>query len=407
MLMQIIAKKMNADHFQPEKMIATGPSATVYRGVEAATGRKVLIKALLQDHESTSPLDRGRLQALAPSLMQVRHQQIAGLLTVMPTPEGIFWIVSEYMQGMNARSFAAERKPTPADVRALAVQLMHALMVGEHLRMPHGDPKPSNLIIADHPGGGLFLQLQDWGLSLARQVHPPETLWFRAPELHAGGQPSTQSDLYTAAASLFCLATNTAPAQGSSPAEVMMGLQSFNAAHALMHFRPDLDQPLRDWLVWLMNPMPHQRPQAVAQALDMLMMSMHTGHAYMQPPPMMMPGAQTAPLMAAAPAPAPVAAPAPAAQAAPAPAPTAAPAAAPPAKPKPSAAKPAAAAPAPKKSLDGRVILAVVLNMAAIAFIGFIFWPRKAAPDEKEAKSETSAPAAATAKPNKPAAGGK
>ncbi len=86
---------------------------------------------------------------------------------------------------MNARAFAAERKPAPADVRALAVQLMHALLVGEHLRQPHGDPKPSNLIIADHPGGGLFLQVQDWGLTLARQTQPPETLWFRAPELHA------------------------------------------------------------------------------------------------------------------------------------------------------------------------------------------------------------------------------
>lgn len=377
---------MHADQFQPEKMLATGPSATVYRGVEATTGRKVLIKNLLPDAETAHPLDRARLQMLAPSLMQVRHQQIAGLLTLMPTPEGGFFIVSEYMPGMNARSFAAERRPTPADLRALAVQLMHALMVGEHLRMPHGDPKPSNIIIADHPGGGLFLQLQDWGVSLARQSHPPETLWFRAPELHAGGQPTPQSDLYTAAASLFCMATNSAPAQGNTPTEVIMGLQSFNAAHALMHLRPDIDQPLRDWLAWLMNPTPHQRPQAVAQALDMLMMSMHTGYAYMQQQaPMMMPGVQTMPLMAA---PAPAAAPAPVAVAQAAPAPAAAPAS-PAAKPKPSAAaKPAtaaavkvaaepAAAPAPKKPLDKRIVLAVVLNLIAVVVLGLIFWPRR------------------------------
>ncbi len=57
---------MYADHFQPEKIIAAGPSAKVYRGVETATGRKVLIKALLQDHETPHALDRERLQLLAP-----------------------------------------------------------------------------------------------------------------------------------------------------------------------------------------------------------------------------------------------------------------------------------------------------------------------------------------------------
>jgi hypothetical protein len=58
---------------------------------------------------------------------------------------------------------------------------MHALIVGEQLREPHGDPKPRNLIIAGHPSGGFFMQVQDWGLTRARSVQPPETLWFRAP----------------------------------------------------------------------------------------------------------------------------------------------------------------------------------------------------------------------------------
>ncbi|WP_395740498.1 serine/threonine protein kinase [Prosthecobacter sp.] len=289
------------DPFQPEKIIAAGPSAKVYRGVETMTGRKVLIKALLPDHETAHPLDRERLQQLAPALMQMRHPQIAGLIALLPEEEE-FAIVSEFMPGISARTFAAERQPTPHDLRALAMQLMHALMVGEHLRQPHGDPKPSNLIIADHPGGGLFLQVQDWGLSLARQVHPQETLWFRAPELHAGHPPTTQSDLFTAAGSLFCLATNSSPTQATEVEEILRDWHTFNAGMMLHHLRPDIDPPLRDWLGWLLNPMPHMRPQAVAQALDMLMLSMHAGYAYMpQHAPVMAPGSQTTPLVAAMP----------------------------------------------------------------------------------------------------------
>ena len=356
---------MYPDHFQPEKIIAAGPSAKVYRGMETATGRKVLIKALLHDHETTHPLDRERLQLLAPSLMQMRNPQIAGLITLLPS-EDEFAIVSEFMPGMNARAFAAQRQSSPADLRALAVQLMHALLVGEHLHQPHGDPKPSNLIIADHPGGGLFLQVQDWALSLARQAHPPETLWFRAPELHAGGQPTTQSDLFTAAGSLFCLATNTAPAQGTTVEEVMRDWQAFNASQMLSHLRPDLDLPLRDWLVWLLNLAPQQRPQSVAQALDVLMLSMHTGFIYMpQQAPAMAPGSQTTPLVAAVP-------PGP-----PKPALTVGP------KPKPiqpkTAPAPASAAPPPaaaaKKPSFSRVLVAVVLNLAALALIGVFLWP--------------------------------
>lgn len=417
---------MQTDQFHPEKLLAGGPSAKVYRGVEAATGRKVLIKALLPEHETPHALDRERLQLMAPALMQLRHPQITGLITLIPTEEE-FAIVSEFMPGMNIRAMAAERQVSAADLRALAVQFMQALMVGEHLRQPHGDPKPSNVIIADHPGGGLFLQLQDWGLSLARSVHPEETLWFRAPELHHTRVPTTQSDLFTAAASLFCLATNSAPAQGNTAEDLTQQWQAFNAAAALAHMRPDIDPPLRDWLGWLLQPSPQTRPHCVAMALDTLMMSMHTG--YMYPPlqaPQMMPGSQTTPLVAAAPGPRatpPVALP----QNPNAP------------RPKPivprsgpgagaktgglvtgggassSASKDTAvvAAAPPKKGSGKRVFVAVALNLVALVLAGFFLlpamggenWPAWIPLGTAPAQTSPPQPASSPPKAAKPAAG--
>ncbi len=285
------------DQFQPEKLLAAGPGAKIYRGVETATGRKVLIKALLADHEASHPYDRERLQLLAPALMQLRHPQIAGFITLLPTEEE-FAIVSEYMPGINARQFAAERQITAVDLRAVAVQLMQALLVGEHLRLPHGDPKPSNLLLADHPAGGVFLQIQDWGLSQAREAQPHETMWFMAPERHSGAPATSQSDLFTAAASLFVLATNTAPAQGDTPEQILAEWQTFNVV-VLHQMRPDIDPAFIEWLGWLMKLDPAQRPQSVAQALDSLMLSMHTGMIQMPPrqAPVMAAGYQTGPLV--------------------------------------------------------------------------------------------------------------
>jgi len=350
---------MPDDHFHPEKLLAGGPAAKVYRGVETATGRKVLLKVLLHEDESPNALDRERLQLLAPVLMQFRHPQIAGLITMLPT-EDEFALIYDFMPGMNVRAFANERQTSPADLRALAVQLMHALLVGEQLRQPHGDPKPSNLIIADHPSGGLFMQVQDWGLSLARSIHPTETLWFRAPELHASNTPTSQSDLFTAAASLFCLATNSAPAQGEDAADLIQQWQAFDAGPVLAHLRPDLDPPLRDWLTWLLRPDPRQRPHSVAQALEMLMPTLHSGFIYMpQQAPQMAAGTQTTPLTSAA------------HPNAPKPKPIVSKATAEAAK---AAAPPQASAPA-KKSSAGRLFVAVALNGIAIALLGGLAWP--------------------------------
>lgn len=350
-------KKMHADYFQPEKLLAVGPASKVYRGVETATGRKVLLKVLLEEHETTHPLDREKLQLLAPSLMQVRHPQIAGLITLLPR-EDEFALVYDYMPGMNARAFAAERQPSETDLRALAVQLMHALIVGEHLRQPHGDPKPSNLIIADHPGGGLFLQVQDWGLSLARTEHPPETQWFRAPELHAGGMPTLQSDLFTAAASLFCVATNAAPAQGTTVEEIMTDWSAFNVG-VIRHMRPDLDPQLCDWLAWLMNLNPQLRPHSASQALDVLMRQMHAGFTYLpQQAPVMAAGTRTAPMGSGPPRPKPMA-----------------PKRTTVAEPKSdsNAAPPVPAPPKPPRN-PKRMFAALLLNLAALFLIGTFAW---------------------------------
>lgn len=343
---------MHCDQFQPEKILAAGPSAKIYRGVETATGRKVLIKALLQDGETVCLLDRDRVQQLAPSLMQMRHPHIARLITLLPMEDELAF-VSEFMPGTNGRSFDAEHRLSPRDVRMLAVQLMHALQVGEELRQPHGDPKPSNLIIADHPGGGLFLQVQDWGLSRARQKQPPETLWFRAPELHAGGEPTMQSDLFTAAGSLFCIATNTSPTLGTTVEEIMQDWQAFDACELLDHLRPDLDEPLRDWLAWLLSLVPQQRPKSVSQALKVLMQSMPAGSTYQtKQPPVMAPGAKTTQLTSKALKPRPVLT-------------------------KTAAAPAAASLPltaVPKKPSRSRALVTVLLKIAALTVIGFFLW---------------------------------
>jgi hypothetical protein len=179
---------------------------------------------------------------------------------------------------------------------------MHALLVGEHLRQPHGDPKPSNLIIADHPGGGLFHPGAGLGPVARPQQHPPETLWFRAPELHAGGHAHERKAISSPPPRACSASPRTPhPAQGEEAADLIQQWQAFDAGPVLAHLRPDLDPPLRDWLAWLLRSDPRQRPHSVAQALEMLMPTLHSAFIYLpQQAPQMAAGTQTTPLTSAA-----------------------------------------------------------------------------------------------------------
>lgn len=268
---------MHFDAFLCETLLACGPAAKVFRGVEVATGRKVRIKVLLPETEATHPLDRERLQLLVPALLQMRHPQVSGFITLLPDEED-FALVHEFVPGMSGRWVPHQRRLAQADLLALAVQLLQAVHLGELARFPHGDLKPSNLIIADHPAGGQFLQTQDWGLSLTRQTPAPETMWFAAPERLEGAAPSIQADLFTSAASLLYLATGSFPTRAcGTEAKALQAWKRFDLRGSLAALRPDLESAVADWLGWLLQQDPAGRPSTSRHALAVLMNIVHRG----------------------------------------------------------------------------------------------------------------------------------
>ena len=161
------------------------------------------------------------------------------------------------------------RKLTKQDVRLVAMRLCSALLAGEQQRFPHGDIKPSNVVLANRGQQGLEVQIQDWGLSACREQQPQESLHFMAPERHHGHPASVQGDLFSAGATLWFLMTGESPAYGATPEEVLQTWGMFDAA-TLAQLRPDLDEHFQQWIAWLLRWQPGDRPQSVSQALDVL-----------------------------------------------------------------------------------------------------------------------------------------
>lgn len=254
------------DAYTVATRIAIGHAGVVYRAVQNATGREVILKVLAPN--SIHPLDPAAVSALMESVKRVQHPCVAEWIDASQDPDG-FLIVHEYREGIAGNLVAGQRKFEPAEGRLLAVQLLGALLAGEQAKVPHGDIKPSNIVISADPEQGLALMVLDWGLSTCREHHPLESLLFMAPERLQGESPSVSSDLFSAGATLTFLLTGCQPVHGFSAEEVLAVWQRFDPA-TIRIARPDLDDHFCNWLGWLLRLKPEDRPATVAQAREAL-----------------------------------------------------------------------------------------------------------------------------------------
>lgn len=256
------------DAFTVKERVAVGTAGIVYRAVQEDTGREVTFKVLTG--QASHPLDPAKVLALRPRLEGLRHPVIAELVDAYDDPDGFVIVTSWLGGGAGGNHFTSTHGTlSPTEARLVAMRLCGALLAGEQAGFPHGDVKPSNLILADRGPEGLVVQLQDWGLSGCRDWQPDETLQFMAPERHHGHPASVQGDLFSAAATLSSLLTGHPPVEGTNKDDCLKSWGAYDAG-VLATERPDLDAHFRQWLGWLLRWQPGDRPKTVAEALDVL-----------------------------------------------------------------------------------------------------------------------------------------
>ncbi|MFZ4768078.1 MAG: serine/threonine protein kinase, partial [Roseimicrobium sp.] len=245
-----------------------GTAGVVYCATQVATGHDVTFKVLTE--EASHPLEPARILALRWRLDALRHPVIAELVDAYEDPDGFVIATAWLADGIGGNDFPVKRGPlSKAEARLVAMRLCGALLAGEQAHFPHGDLKPSNVILADRGLAGFDVQIQDWGLSSCRESQPVETLQFMAPERHHGHPASLQGDLFSAAATLYFLLTGTRAADGDTPEELLYAWGA-RGPNALAAARPDLDAHFCQWIGWLLRWQPGDRPQSVAQALEVL-----------------------------------------------------------------------------------------------------------------------------------------
>lgn len=198
--------------------LAQGGMGAVYL-VERTDGQfhqRGALKLIRQGLASEEMVQRFRRERQI--LASLDHPNMARLLDGGATPEGLPWLVMEYVEGVPLYTWCSEHAPTLRDRLRLFLALCGSVEAAHRRLVLHRDIKPSNVLVtADGTP-----RLLDFGVAKifsAESTDAPDlttlgaplTPEYASPEQLRGGEVATSSDVYSLGVLLYELVTGARP----------------------------------------------------------------------------------------------------------------------------------------------------------------------------------------------------
>jgi serine/threonine-protein kinase len=210
--------------------LAEGGMGQVYRARHIHLDEIRIIKITKPD-----PLGEGsearRFQEEARLATLVRHPNVAALYDFSLLPDGSFYMVWEFIDGITLEQWLQRHGPMPAD-RALSVarQVLSGLSEIHTQGIVHRDLAPDNIMVREGPGGRLQAKIIDLGIAkrvAAGSLRMTGTglfvgkLKYCSPEqagaLGRGESVDARSDLYSFGAVLYEMLSGHPPFEAETP----------------------------------------------------------------------------------------------------------------------------------------------------------------------------------------------
>lgn len=180
--------------------IGHGGMGTVYEGARADDdfSHRVAIKTLRTGAHSDAMAQRFRQERQILATLQ--HPRIASLIDGGVTPDGVPYLVLEYIDGVPIDVWADQQRLSLAARIDLFRQVLDAVAAAHRQLVVHRDLKPNNILV----GNDGNVKLVDFGIAKLLDSDSSATLGWQAftvayasPEQLAGGAVSTVSDVYS------------------------------------------------------------------------------------------------------------------------------------------------------------------------------------------------------------------
>jgi serine/threonine protein kinase len=255
--------------FSDVRFVHAGSRFSIYEAHEAGANRTVIIK--IPDPAGASWLHDVLLAEAAVLAAIGSHPNVVSLYQQITVEDGRPALVLERCRG-SLEDTKRTDEPTPMrEVTAIGIKLAGALETAHRAGVVHCAVRPGNVLVTEWGEPALAGFDEAVRLDVLDRRPPLHQLTAHtAPEVLEGGRPTTASDVYGLASTLYELAAGRAAFRtyvGESPASVMLRVLS---SPVLPIVSADVPLELSDLLTWALSPDPARRPPSPSWLADEL-----------------------------------------------------------------------------------------------------------------------------------------
>ena len=203
----------------------------VYQGEQqlGTTKRRVAIKTL-HPHLSRNPQIEARFQREVGTIAELEHPNTIQVYDFGTTPDGILYIVMEFLQGKSlADVLETQGAMDPDRVTNILEQVCGSLEEAHVHGIVHRDLKPDNVVLVERAGQKDFVKVLDFGIAkrsreqdqneqkLTQQGMVLGTPPYMSPEQFTGQPIDARSDIYSLGVMAYEMLTGKLPFNATRP----------------------------------------------------------------------------------------------------------------------------------------------------------------------------------------------
>lgn len=260
-----------------EEKLGEGSMGTVYKARHAMLKRPAAVKLLhadLFDEKSVSLFER-EVQLTS----QLSHPCTVSIYDYGRTPDGTFYYVMEYVDGLNLKQVIQTHGPMPpARAIHLLLQLCGSLAEAHECGLIHRDIKPENLSISRKVGQSDSLTVLDFGLvtpvggqSGQKKNAIMGTPLYLAPEaIDNPDEIDQRSDLYSTGAVAYYLLTGQTIFTGNDVIDICMQQLKAQPVSPSKRLGRPISEDLEEVVMACLHKDRNQRPNSVLDLISRL-----------------------------------------------------------------------------------------------------------------------------------------